>query len=181
MLKGRASIPMDKASLLAGSLTDGQPQHWQAASRLDRASILIGSLSTRQSLTIYQQRLNTDREILNTDRQSLMEDGQHSILMALMLAGIAPLKDSLSTGQSLNTDRQSPSADGKNLNIDRQSLMVDGQHLTLKALMLAGIAPLKDSLNTGQSLNTDKQILSADVKNLNIDRHSLMVNGSTQY
>ena len=41
--------------------------------------------------------------------------------------------------------------------------------------MLAGIAPLKDSLNTGLSLNTDRQSPSADVKNLNIDRHSLMV------
>ena len=46
-----------------------------------------------------------------------------------MLMGIASLKDSLNTGQSLNTDRESPYADGKNLNIDRQSLMVDGQHL----------------------------------------------------
>ena len=43
--------------------------------------------------------------------------------------------------------------------------------------MLMGIASLKDSLNTGQSLNTDRQSLSADVKNLNTDRHSLMVNG----
>ena len=67
-----------------------------------------------------------------------MEDGQHSILIvytlkALMLTGIAPLKDSLNTGQSLNTDRQSPYADGENLNIDRQSLMVDGQQLKEKS------------------------------------------------
>ena len=68
MLKGRASIPVDKASLLAGILTDRQPQHWQAASRLDRASILIGSLSTRQNLTTYQQWLNTEKISTPTGR-----------------------------------------------------------------------------------------------------------------
>ena len=64
-----------------------------------------------------------------------MEDGQHSILIdslhieslnADRHSPIDWLKDSLNTGQSLNTDRESPYADGKNLNIDKQSLMVDG-------------------------------------------------------